>query len=135
MRRGEGCYRGEGVSGAQVGALAADVADIFVPFATGGGAAVRAAARADDVAHLAKTAESASSFGKRGVDFIVTEAGEAIPVPTGAIGPKPVRSSKGAIVEGGREDMDLIQGHRTSGSSIRSGRKETHLLPRWIRHL
>jgi RHS repeat-associated protein len=51
---GQTIYRGEDVSGAQIGAFAADVAGVFIPFATGGGAAVRAASRAADAAEGAK---------------------------------------------------------------------------------
>jgi RHS repeat-associated protein len=40
---------GEGVSKTQVGALAADVGGLLVPFATGGGLAVKAASKVDDV--------------------------------------------------------------------------------------
>ena len=53
---GRSIYRGQGVSAVQVGALAADVASIFVPFATGGGAAVRAGVRAGEVATASRTA-------------------------------------------------------------------------------
>lgn len=51
---GRTIYHGENVSGTQLGALAADVGGIFIPFATGGGAAIRAAARTEDVAEGAK---------------------------------------------------------------------------------
>lgn len=44
---GRSVYRGEGVSGTQVGALGADILGAAIPFATGGGAAFRAAVKAE----------------------------------------------------------------------------------------
>ena len=46
---GRSFFRGEGVSGTQWGALGADVLGAAIPFATGGGIAVRAATKVDDV--------------------------------------------------------------------------------------
>lgn len=48
---GRSLVRGEGVSGMQAGALGADVLGAAIPFATGGGAALRAAAKADVLAN------------------------------------------------------------------------------------
>jgi RHS repeat-associated protein len=49
--------RGEGVTGTQVGALGADVLGAVVPFATGGGIAVRAATHADDIVDAGRAVE------------------------------------------------------------------------------
>ena len=70
---GRSAVRGEAISGAQWGALGADVVGAAVPFATGGGAIVRAAAHADDIADAAKAlghvdeAAAGVRFGQRGV--------------------------------------------------------------------
>ena len=54
---GRSVARGQGVSGTQVGALGADVLGAVIPFATGGGIAVRAAAHADDIADAGRAVE------------------------------------------------------------------------------
>jgi len=54
---GRSVFRGEGVSGSQLGALGADVLGAAIPFATGGGIAVRAASKIDDAVDLAKGAD------------------------------------------------------------------------------
>ncbi len=53
---GRSLWKGEGVSKTQYLALGADVAGVFIPFGTGGGAAIRLAAKADNprIVHLAK---------------------------------------------------------------------------------
>lgn len=55
--------KGEGVSGTQVASLGADVLGAVVPFATGGGLAVRAAAKADDIVDGARALDKAASAG------------------------------------------------------------------------
>ena len=55
---GRSIFRGEGVTGSQYGALGADVLGAVVPFATGGGAALRAAVKADDAARLARNKQA-----------------------------------------------------------------------------
>jgi len=56
---GELLASGEGVSATQVAALGGDLAGLAVPFATGGGAAVRGAMKADDLADAANGLEKA----------------------------------------------------------------------------
>jgi RHS repeat-associated protein len=56
---GSSIASGEGVSGTQVAALGGNLAGLAVPFATGGGAAVRGAMKADDLADAAKGLEKA----------------------------------------------------------------------------
>lgn len=46
---GRSLWKGEGVTGTQFLALGADVAGVFIPFGTGGGLAVRAAAKLDNI--------------------------------------------------------------------------------------
>lgn len=55
---GRSVFRGEGVSGRQFGALGADVLGAAIPFATGGGIAVRAAAKAEHVIEGARAGEA-----------------------------------------------------------------------------
>jgi hypothetical protein len=62
------------------------------------GAGIRAANKAEnviDIAAASNKTENLTSSGGRGVDFVVTEAGEAIPVPKGASGPVPVINEAG----------------------------------------
>jgi RHS repeat-associated protein len=47
---GRSVIRGEGISGTQAGALGADILGAAIPFGTGGGAALRAAAKAEKAA-------------------------------------------------------------------------------------
>jgi RHS repeat-associated protein len=59
---GRSVYRGDGVSGTQLGALGADILGAAIPFATGGGAALRAAVKADAAAQLAKNKRVGAAF-------------------------------------------------------------------------
>ena len=82
-------------------ALGADVVGAVVPFASGGGVAVRALMYADDAVDAVRAtgnivdstcaldnAENVAQLGgKVSPDFVVTPKGEAIPVPNGAVGP------------------------------------------------
>jgi RHS repeat-associated protein len=80
---GRSVYRGEGVSGAQLAALGGDVAGALLPFATGVGAGIRAANKAEnviDIATAANKTETAASSGRRLPDFVVAPDGTAIPV-------------------------------------------------------
>jgi RHS repeat-associated protein len=64
---GRSLFRGDGVSGVQLAALGADVGGAFIPFATGGGLAVRAAAHGDDAikgaARLTELVSDAATHG------------------------------------------------------------------------
>jgi len=95
---GRSVYKGEGVTGSQLAALGGDVVGALLPFATGIGAGIRAANKVEnviDVATAANKTENAASSSRRGVDFVVTEAEDAIPVPKGASGPVPVINKQG----------------------------------------
>jgi len=66
----------------------------------------------------------AVSGAKRGPGFIVTEAGEAIPVPAGATGPSPVRTGKGFQFQEGQGGPGLdpkVTGVRIMDSTAPKG--------------
>jgi RHS repeat-associated protein len=78
---GRSVVRGEGVSGTQLMAAGADLAGVFIPVATGGGSAVRAAAKVDALAHAAP----------RGIDAVQSAQHAAgrvskVPNPGGKLG-------------------------------------------------
>jgi len=83
-------------------ALGADVASAFLPFVTGGGLATRAGIdHADDAIGPTRWLDDAARPPARGPDFVVTPAGEAIPVPRGATGPYAPQRGSGAAYTGG----------------------------------
>ncbi len=95
VKASKGNWKGVGVGAL---ALSADVGGAFVPFASGGGMAVRAGMKAGKVVDVAKTAEKttdALKAGKRTTDFVVTPGGTAFPVPTKATGPVPSVNKSG----------------------------------------
>jgi len=73
---GSSLVGGEQVSGTQWAALGADFGGLLIPFGTGGGVAVRAAARADDVIDMAGTVSRAARGGSSPVR--VGQAGEQL---------------------------------------------------------
>jgi RHS repeat-associated protein len=61
---GRSVFRGEGISGTQLGALGADILGAAIPFATGGGIAVRAATKVDDVIDASRGITANRAAGK-----------------------------------------------------------------------
>ena len=61
---GSSAFGGRGVSGTQVAALGADILGAAIPFATGGGAAIRAGARIDNAIDSGKGASNIVDGGK-----------------------------------------------------------------------
>lgn len=77
---GRSAFSGQGVSGTQWLALGADVGGAMIPFASGGGLAVRAASKADNAIALLKAGDKAADAGRaadvgQGARFIVEPNG------------------------------------------------------------
>ena len=70
---GRSVFRGEGVSGTQLGALGADVLGAAIPFATGGGIAVRAATKVDDVIDAGRGITANRAAGKAAEAKVASE--------------------------------------------------------------
>jgi RHS repeat-associated protein len=75
---GRSAFRGESISGIQVGALGADVLGAAIPFATGGGAALRAAAKAERAAAILKVNNAVGKAGEAKVAEEVIAEGQKI---------------------------------------------------------
>jgi RHS repeat-associated protein len=75
---GRSVYRGEAVSGTQIGALGADALGAAIPFATGGGAALRAAAKAERAAAILKVNKAVGKAAEARVAQEVVAEGQTI---------------------------------------------------------
>jgi len=89
---GKTVVKGERVSGTQVAALGADIIGAVVPGLTGGGAAVRAAAHADDAVKVIKGADKAADAAKAGGKEATSRAknvaaADAKGIPVSQLGP------------------------------------------------
>jgi hypothetical protein len=114
-------YNGDEVSGVQWAALGGDVIGLLVPFATGGGAAVRAAAHADDVVDAVKTVDKAVDAGKSGkARFIGDTDGKLIDTQT---------TPKGSYnqPDGSRTDILQDRPHFNKKTKENHGTTHTHI--------
>jgi RHS repeat-associated protein len=126
-----------------VGAIVDTVA-AAVPFVPGGaGAAIKAARggaklvdaaqtanRLDNATDGARGVASASRGTSSGPDFVVTGAGDAVPIPNGATGPTAPKRGSGMVFDGGSGGKgmdDQVTGVRIMDSSGDQGRRVNYM--------
>jgi len=119
--------------GTNLAALGGDVVGAAIPFATGGGAAVRGgvklANKADSLVDSARTIDNGGDA-SRGTDFIVNKAGESIAIPNGAVGPKKPKHGKGMVYDGGSGGHgmnDRVTGVRVMDANQHQGRRMNYM--------